>query len=140
MTMAIKTYSEMIQFDAWEDRLRYLMLHGKVYQPTFGEARWLNQVLYHNAEWRHARDEVIIRDNGCDLGSPEMPIHSKILVHHMNPITKEDVLERNPDIFNPEYLITVCHATHSAIHYSDEAYLRQFTVTVRQPNDTIPWR
>lgn len=136
----LRSYSEMIQYETFDERFNYLKLGGEAFGITFGWDRWLNQNLYSDSEWKRTRDKIIIRDGGFDLGDPDHPIRSRILIHHMNPITKEDVIERNPDIFNPEYLITTCHDTHNAIHYGDERYLRKFHMIERQPNDTIPWR
>lgn len=136
----LRSYSELIRYLTFEEKFKYLKLGGEVGKDTFGFDRWMNQILYRDDVWRRAREEVIIRDNGCDLSDPDHPIFSKILVHHMNPITKEDILNHNPDVYNPEYLITTCQDTHNAIHYGDERYLRKFQLIERQPNDTIPWR
>ena len=129
-----------MSYQTFDERFNYLKLGGEVGRDTFGFDRWLNQIFYNDAEWKRIREKVIIRDNGCDLGIQDHPITSRILIHHMNPITKDDVLNRNPDILNPEYLITTMHDTHNAIHYGDERYLRRFQVIERRPNDTIPWR
>ena len=138
--MRIRCYSELMSYQTFDERFNYLKLGGEVGRDTFGFDRWLNQIFYNDAEWKRIREKVIIRDNGCDLGIQDHPITSRILIHHMNPITKDDVLNRNPDILNPEYLITTMHDTHNAIHYGDERYLRRFQVIERRPNDTIPWR
>ena len=138
--MKIRCYSELMSYETFEERFNYLKIGGAVGKATFGFDRYLNQVFYDTAEWKRIRDKVIIRDNGCDLGIGDHIIRYKILIHHMNPITKEDILDRNPDILNPEYLITTMYDTHNAIHYGDERYLRRFQVIERKPNDTIPWR
>ena len=136
----IRCYAELRTLESFEERFNYLKLGGEVGKDTFGFDRYLNQLFYRDPEWKRTRDKVIIRDNGCDLGIGDHIIRSKILIHHMNPITKEDILDRNPDILNPEYLITTMYDTHNAIHYGDERYLRRFQVIERKPNDTIPWR
>lgn len=136
----IKCYSELRTYLTFEERFDYLKLGGQVGEKTFGYDRWINQIFYKDPVWKEARQKVIIRDNGCDLGIEDHIIRSKIIIHHMNPITKEDILDRNPDIFNPEYLITTMHDTHNAIHFGDERYLRRFQIIERTPNDTCPWR
>lgn len=135
----IRTYSELITFPTFEERYRYLRLDGKVGEDTFGFDRWLNQLFYKDREWRAIRDEVIIRDNGCDLGIPDREIHSRIIVHHMNPITKDDILYRSAFLLNPEYLICTVKNTHDAIHYGDEGLLVKVPIE-RTRNDTCPWR
>ena len=135
----IRTYSELITFPTFEERYRYLRLEGKVGEDTFGCDRWLNQSFYKDREWRAIRDKVIIRDNGCDLGIPDHEIHSRIIVHHMNPITKDDILYRSAFLLNPEYLICTVKNTHDAIHYGDEGLLIKVPIE-RTRNDTCPWR
>lgn len=135
----IRTYSELITFPTFEERYRYLRLEGKVGEDTFGFDRWLNQSFYKDREWRAIRDKVIIRDNGCDLGIPDREIHSRIIVHHMNPITKDDILYRSAFLLNPEYLICTVKNTHDAIHYGDEGLLIKVPIE-RTQNDTCPWR
>lgn len=135
----IRTYSELITFPTFEERYRYLRLEGKVGEDTFGFDRWLNQSFYKDREWRAIRDKVIIRDNGCDLGIPDCEIHSRIIVHHMNPITKDDILYRSAFLLNPEYLICTVKNTHDAIHYGDEGLLIKVPIE-RTRNDTCPWR
>ena len=135
----IRTYSELITFPTFEERYRYLRLEGKVGEDTFGFDRWLNQLFYKDREWRAIRDKVIIRDNGCDLGIPDREIHSRIIVHHMNPITKDDILYRSAFLLNPEYLICTVKNTHDAIHYGDEGLLIKVPIE-RTRNDTCPWR
>lgn len=136
----LKTYDELIRLSSFEDRFEYLKLIGKVGVDTFGSDRYLNQVLYNSYEWRKVRRRVIIRDNGCDLAHPDHILldKSKILVHHMNPITVEQVLDRDPDIFNENYLITTSALTHEAIHYSNIDLLPKGIVE-RFPNDMAPW-
>lgn len=136
----MRTYTELMNFQTFEERFRYLMLNGRVGDDTFGFDRWINQMLYHSTDWVRSKRDVIIRDNGCDLGIPGREIHGKIFVHHMNPITKEDILNRSSIVLNPEYLICVSKATHDAIHFGDDRYLNQNKFAVRFPNDTCPWR
>lgn len=137
--MKIKTYSELILYDSFIDRFNYLKIKGVVGRDTFGYDRYLNQMLYKLPDWKRARDYVIIRDNGCDLGIEGREIQRNIIVHHMNPITVEDIKNHNPDIFNPEFLITTILRTHNGIHYgSDESIFAD--PVERRKNDTIPWR
>lgn len=135
----IKTYSELITLPTFEERYRYLRLQGTVGKDTFGFDRYLNQKFYRSAEWKRIRDQVIIRDNGCDLGIDDRMIHGRILIHHMNPITDKDILNVTDALLNPEFLICVTHETHNAIHYGDENQLVSAPV-VRRPNDTCPWK
>lgn len=147
--MSKRCYTELAKIPRFEDRFAYLRLDGTVGADTFGFSRYLNQMLYTSEEWKRVRDEVILRDNGCDLGVEGYEINGrwiggkyvrpKILIHHMNPITRDDILQRNPDIMNPEYLITTTKLTHDAIHYGDEGLLRTGPKE-RRPNDTCPWR
>ena len=134
-----RCYSELIKIQSFEERYRYLKLDGKVGVDTFGFDRYLNQALYTSQKWKRIRDIVIVRDNGCDLGVIGHEIHGRILIHHMNPIDQKLILERDPIIFDPEYLICVTHVTHNAIHYGDERQLRTGIVE-RSKNDTCPWR
>ena len=135
----IRTYSELITLPTFEERYKYLRLGGKVGNETFGFDRYLNQVFYKTNEWLKIRDYVIVRDNGCDLGIEGREIYDKILVHHMNPITKEDILYRSEYLLNPEYLICTVKRTHDAIHYGDDSLLLVDPI-VRTKNDTCPWR
>lgn len=137
--MSIRTYSELITLPTFEERYQYLRLNGRVGEETFGFDRWLNQRFYKDPEWLAIRDEVIIRDNGCDLAFPGREIYSRILIHHMNPITKDDILQRSKYLLDPEYLICTIKNTHDAIHYGDENLLVKDPVE-RKPNDTCPWR
>lgn len=133
-------YKDLIALPTFEERFKYLEIGGHIGIDTFGFNRYLNQNLYHSPQWMQLRDQIILRDNGMDLGVDGYPINGKIMIHHINPITIEDVLDNNPDIFNPEYLICCSHQTHNAIHYGDEAYLSRFQIVERRPNDTTPWR
>lgn len=135
----MKTYSELIQLQTFKDRFEYLKVNGQVGQSTFGSKRYLNQILYKTKEWKQLRDKVIVRDNGCDLGIEGREIHGKIIVHHIDPITVEDILNRNPKVFSLNNLISVSHMTHEAIHYGDEELLILDPVE-RTANDTCPWR
>lgn len=137
--MIIRTYNELMLLPTFEERFEYLKLSGRVGEETFGFDRWLNQKFYRSAEWKHLRDQVIIRDNGCDLGVEGREIYGKILVHHMNPITKKDILDLTDLLLNPMYLISVTKQTHDAIHYSDDSILMKDPI-VRSRNDTCPWR
>lgn len=137
--MSIKTYSELITFPTFKERYRYLRIGGVVGQETFGFDRYLNQLFYKSPEWLSVRDQVIFRDSGCDLGIPGREIYSKILVHHMNPITKEDILKRSDLLLDPEYLICTVKRTHDAIHYGDDSILWSDPVE-RSRNDTCPWK
>lgn len=136
---SIKTYSELIKLPTFEERYRYLRLSGRVGKDTFGFDRYMNQNFYRSREWKRIRDEVIVRDNGCDLGIEDRIIHGKILIHHMNPITDRDILDLTEFLLDPEYLICVTHTTHNAIHYGDEDLLITIPV-VRTRNDTCPWK
>lgn len=137
--MTIKTYSELIELPTFKERYIYLRLSGRVGKDTFGFDRYLNQNFYKSKEWERVRDQVIIRDNGCDLGMEDRPIARKILIHHMNPITDKDILNRTDILLNPEYLICVSHITHNAIHYGDENLLITEPI-VRTKYDTCPWK
>ena len=137
--MSIKCYSELIEFPTFIERYRYLKIGGRVGADTFGHDRYLNQMLYHSGEWLDFRDEIIIRDNGCDLACVGFELQERILIHHINPITVEDVIRRNPMIFDPENVISTCLNTHNAIHYGDESKLVLLPIT-RTLNDTCPWR
>lgn len=136
---SIKTYSELIKLPTFEERYQYLRLSGRVGDDTFGFDRYLNQNFYRSAKWKRIRDEVIVRDNGCDLGMEDRIIYGKILIHHMNPITDKDILNLTDLLLDPEYLICVTHTTHNAIHYGDESLLVTNPV-VRTRNDTCPWK
>ena len=125
----------------FDERFKYLSIGGRVGGETFGCHRYLNQILYTSKEWRSFRHQVIIRDEGCDLADLDHPITSnRILIHHLNPITVDDIVNRDPKIFDLENVICVSFDTHQAIHYGDEKYLRRNKVVERKPNDTCPWR
>lgn len=135
----IRTYSELITFPTFEQRFEYLKLRGKVGESTFGPERYLNQVLYSSNAWQAVRRKVIIRDNSFDLGIEDYEIFDKPVIHHMNPITVEDIVNRNPKIFDPEFLICVSDRTHRAIHYGDKKLLPK-VVMQRMPDDTTLWK
>lgn len=137
--MMIKTYHELIALPTFEDRFEYLRLNGSVGVDTFGYDRYLNQTFYHSKEWRTVRDTIIIRDNACDLAMPGHAIVARCYIHHINPITKNDVTSRSSALFNPENLVCVSYDTHQAIHYGD-AIPSSIDPIVRKPNDTCPWR
>lgn len=137
--MRIKTYSELIALPTFEDRFEYLQLKGIVGQETFGFDRYLNQILYSSKEWKSLRNEIIVRDNGCDLALEGFEIHGRILIHHINPITIDDVIKRRGIVFDPENLICVTHNTHNAIHYGDKSLLITGPIE-RRANDTCPWK
>ena len=139
MSTNIKTYSECMQLPTFLERFRYLQIGGYVGKETFGYDRYLNQILYRTPEWKRFRRDMILRDNGCDLACEGYEIHGNILVHHINPITVEDVINRNPCIFDPNNVICTSLNTHNAIHYSDESILITEPV-VRTPYDTCPWK
>ena len=135
-----KTYSELINIPTYIERYRYLRLGGKAGEITFGNERYLNQVLYRSPEWKQFRRDIIIRDNGYDLGVEGYTIFGKIIVHHIIPITIDDVYERSRMVFDEENVICVSARTHNAIHYGDERLLLIDELVERKPNDTIPWR
>lgn len=146
MTMrygTIKTYSELIEIPTFEERYQYLKLEGRVCDPTFGSRRYLNQVLYRSREWKDVRREVIIRDFGCDLAFPEYVISGKVMIHHLNPISEDDILLRRKCIFDMDNLICCSFDTHEAIHYGSEItdfFMGHRSLVVRRPNDTCLWR
>lgn len=137
--MSIKTYSELIRLPTFEERFEYLKLKGSVGKDTFGHDRYLNQVFYSSMEWRRLRDEIIIRDNGCDLGIEGREIGGKVYIHHLNPLGTNDILTHSEYLVNPEYLICVSFETHNAIHYGDINLLPRDPIE-RKRNDTCPWR
>lgn len=134
----IKTYSEMCQFDTREERFEYLKLGGTVGHATFGFDRYLNQRFYASPEWKRVRDRAILRDNGCDLGVAGYELHTDLLVHHMNPISVDDIIHGSEWIVDPEFLITTCKNTHNAIHYGDKSLLIP-PFTPRMAGDTKLW-
>lgn len=135
----MRTYSELSKLKTFKERFEYLKLDGQIGEETFGWDRYLNQVFYKSPEWRSTRDKIIVRDNGRDLGVEGYDIFGKVIIHHMNPMSLGDIANRNPDIFNPEYLICVSHETHNAIHYGDANQLNLGPIE-RTVNDTCPWR
>lgn len=138
--MMKKTYNELITFDKFEDRFEYLKIKGNVGEATFGSQRYLNQMLYRNPQWKSIRNKVIIRDNGCDLAHPDYEINGQAAyVHHINPITIDDIVNENPKIFDMNNLITTTFQTHQAIHYGSRDILLLNPIE-RKPNDTCPWR
>ena len=137
--MSIRTYSELITIPTFEERFEYLQLKGSVGKDTFGYDRYLNQVLYRSPEWKRLRNQIIIRDGGCDLACDGYDVYGKVLIHHLNPITVEDVLARSRKVFDPDNLVCVSHNTHNAIHYGDVDLLITGPI-IRTKNDTCPWR
>lgn len=135
----IRTYSELVRLPTFEERFRYLKLDGLVGKDTFGFDRYLNQEFYRSKEWKEVRDFVIVRDNGCDLGMDGHEIVGRIYIHHMNPITVNDIVHSSDFLLNPDYLICVSHNTHNAVHYGDEDLLVTAPVE-RRKNDTCPWK
>lgn len=137
--MTIRTYTELMKLQTFEERFRYLKLVARVGEETFGFDRYLNQQFYHSQEWKSIRNEIIIRDNACDLGITGREMNKGIIIHHMNPIAKDDLIHQSDFLLNPDYLICVSKKTHSAIHYGDESLLFDGLVE-RSKNDTCPWR
>lgn len=135
-----RSYSELIKLDNFRDRLLYLLLHGSVAKETFGYERYLNQLLYRCPEWKSLRSKIILRDNGCDLGCDGYDIYSNAIVHHINPISVDDVLHRRPIVFDPDNLITTRLDTHNLIHYGSENDIINLELVERSPNDTCLWR
>jgi len=139
MSMNIRRYSELMRIPTFEERFEYLRLDGQVGADTFGSDRYLNQIFYKSPEWKKIRDEIIIRDQCCDLAMPGYDIHGPVLIHHLNPITKADILSRTDLLLNPEYLVCTIQSTHNAIHYGDVNLLITNPIE-RKPNDTCPWK
>lgn len=137
--MSIRTYSELIAIPTFEERFKYLQLNGNIGDETFGYDRMFNQRFYSSLEWKRLRDEIIFRDNGCDLGILDRRIMGKVLIHHMNPIMLEDIQKSSEFLLNPEYLICTSFETHNAIHYGDENLLFKAPIE-RKQYDTCPWR
>jgi hypothetical protein len=125
--------------NTFEERYDYLKLNGSIGEATFGFDRYLNQIFYRSQKWKSVRNQIIIRDNGCDLGIDEFPIYGKIIIHHMNPITIDDIERESDFLMDPEYLICTTLNTHNAIHYGDSSLLATVPIT-RVKNDTCPWR
>lgn len=137
----IRTYTDLISINSYLGRFEYLKLGGSIGAETFGFDRHLNQTFYRSPEWKRFRREIIARDMGCDLAWSELEIHDRlIIVHHINPITPEDVLQRSCKLFDPENAVCVAEMTHKAIHYGDASLLPSLHPIERMPNDTCPWR
>ena len=136
----MRTYSELIEQDSVHDRFEYLRLDGAVGESTFGFDRWMNQQFYRSPQWKSVRREVLIRDNGCDMAIEGLDAGNRPIIHHMNPLSVEDVRYQRPSNLDPEFLITVRLQTHNAIHYGDSSLLPATEFTERRPNDTVPWR
>lgn len=135
----MRTYTDLIKLPTFQERFKYLELNGVVGSDTFGFDRYLNQNFYTSQEWQRIKREVILRDNGCDLGVDGYTIFGRVIVHHMNPISPKDILNQTDLLMNPEFLICVSHTTHNAIHYGSENLLLKGPAD-RKPNDTCPWR
>ena len=135
----IKTYSELVRLPTFEERFRYLQMNGKVADETFGFDRIFNQQFYRSKEWKRLRNEIIVRDKGCDLACEGREIYGKVIIHHLNPIAIDDISSGEGWILDPEYLITTTLNTHNAIHYGDESLLVTAPIE-RSKFDTCPWR
>ena len=142
MNSVIRTYTELIQLPDFISRYEYLRLGGKVGEDTFGFDRWLNQDFYTSKEWRKFRREIISRDLGCDLACKDRPFlqGETVIIHHMNPIDKNDILNHTEFLMDPEYVIATSSNTHNAIHYGNRSLLKVFDPILRKPNDQCPWR
>ena len=138
MSTTIRSYSDLLQLATLEQRFKYLALRGGVGDSTFGFDRYINQQFYRSRQWRQVREHVIVRDLGCDLGVDGYQIHNRLIIHHMNPMQVGDIADGDPDILDPEFLITTTHQTHNAIHYGDERLLPKLIV-VRRRGDTKLW-
>jgi hypothetical protein len=136
--MTIRTYWDLRRLQSFEERFAYLALHGQVGEATFGFDRYINQGFYRSTEWKRIRSFVIVRDNGCDLGIEDREIHDAVYIHHMNPMTRDQIRDGDESILNPDYLISVTHKTHNAIHYGDRSLLPAIVVE-RKPGDTKLW-
>jgi len=136
----MKTYTELILLPTFMERFNYLKLDGVKFQATFGIDRYLNQIFYHTSEWKSVRNFIITRDNGCDLGIHDRHIQGKIFIHHLNPITIDDITYRRDKLLDPDNLISVCYNTHQAIHYGNLNLIIPDEVPERHPNDTCPWK
>lgn len=138
-TTKIRTYSELITIPTYEERFEYLRLDGLVGEETFGFDRYLNQIFYNSGEWRSLRNNIIIRDNGCDLAMEDYDIKGRIYIHHMNPIAITDILTQSDFLLNPDFLVCTAFRTHQAVHYGDASLLMTAPIE-RKQNDTCPWR
>ena len=139
VTMMRRSYRELIQYSSFEDRFNYLRTASRVGELTFGYDRYLNQSFYRSDEWRKARDKVIIRDEGCEMGLPGFQINGRLIVHHINPLTLEEVEGLSESLTDPDNLICVSFDLHNAIHYGDEKFLTAALPAERFPGDTSPW-
>lgn len=136
--MRRRTYSELLQIRDFEERFQYLKLAGEVGATTFGYDRHLNQKFYRSTEWRNLRNHILVRDEACDLAIPGREIFDRAIIHHMNPMVPNDIVHSTDNMFNPEYLITVTHNTHNAIHYGDSSLLTK-PYKERKSGDTLLW-
>lgn len=138
----LKTYSELISIPDYADRLEYLLLYSQIGDPTFGQDRHVNQTFYSSYKWQKFRRQIILRDQGCDLAHPDFPVSkgTKLLIHHINPISLEDLINDRPCLTDPENVVCVTFLTHQAIHFANKDIILQRTPIERLPNDTIPWR
>lgn len=134
----MRTYDELLALDDYFDRYKYLRINQGVCERTFGGYRWLNQRFYQSREWKDIRNEVILRDNGFDMGHPDYPINGRIYIHHMNPMQPLDLKHGNAAVLDPKYLISVSMRTHQAIHYGDDGLLPK-PLVARLPGDTVLW-
>ena len=139
-SLQLKSYRDIHSLATFEERFKYLQLHGTIGIDTFGFDRFLNQKFYRSSEWKRIRNQVILRDNGCDFGIFDRPIAGRIIIHHMNPITSKDLISLDDYILDPNYLICVSHDTHNALHYGDELYLKRNEILPRTKDDTCPWK
>lgn len=137
--MIIRRYSELKRLKTFEERFEYLKLNGQVANETFGFDRFMNQIFYRSSEWKQLRNQIFIRDNGCDLGCKGYDIHGKFIIHHMNPLSVDDITDQTDILLNPEFLITTRLITHNALHYGSLDKLPKDPIE-RRPNDTCPWR
>lgn len=140
--MTIRTYTQLCRYDTVRERFAYLSLAGEVASATFGSNRWLNQEFYRSPQWRRLRHEIIVRDNGCELGLSGFPIphRGRPTIHHLNPVSVDDIMNNSRSLWDPENLITCSHDTHNAIHYGDESQLPTQAFVERTEDDHIEWR
>jgi hypothetical protein len=138
MTTKTRSYSELSRLNTFQERYEYLSLQGEVGSQTFGFDRWINQQFYTSREWRYLRRDIIVRDNSCDLGIDGYDVHSRLIVHHMNPLVQFDIVHGTQNALDPEFLICTTHKTHNAIHYGDPSLLEK-PYTPRRPGDTKLW-
>lgn len=136
----MRTYNELITIQSFEERFQYLKLNGSVGDITFGHNRWLNQQFYKSRIWKDLRDYIIVRDKACDLAIDGREINERIYIHHMNPLSVQDITHSSDILLDPNYLICCSFSTHNAIHYGDESLLKPIAFIERRPNDTTPWR